>query len=104
MIYDWLGWQSTTSSWHDLHTVKQWWKSGEGQPGYSRKAVNSLQVLIYWEIWNERNARVFHNKASLPTSVAAKIREEAKTLVVAGATFLGNILPESGSLFGPLLS
>uniref|UniRef100_A0A8I6X1E1 Uncharacterized protein n=1 Tax=Hordeum vulgare subsp. vulgare TaxID=112509 RepID=A0A8I6X1E1_HORVV len=84
LIYVWLGRQSVTPSWHDLHQVKQWWNLGKGQPRYSRKVINSLQMLICWEIWNERNARVFRNKASLSTRVVAKIREGAKTWVVAG--------------------
>ncbi|KAM3293891.1 hypothetical protein ACQJBY_037044 [Aegilops geniculata] len=92
-IFGWMGWQSATPSWSDLQIVNQWWISSEGQPGYSRKAINPLQMLIYSEIWNERNARVFHNKASLPSRVAATIRDEAKTWVIAGAIFLGNILP-----------
>ncbi|KAI4981082.1 hypothetical protein ZWY2020_021567 [Hordeum vulgare] len=46
LIYVWLGQQSSTPSWHDLHTVKQWWNSDEGQPRYLRKEINSLQTLI----------------------------------------------------------
>ncbi|XBI10029.1 hypothetical protein VPH35_137430 [Triticum aestivum] len=92
-IFDWLGWQFSTLSWDDLETVNQWWIASEDWPGYCRKAVNSLQMLICWEIWNERNARVFRNKASLPSRVAASIKDEAKTWVVVGARLLGNILP-----------
>ncbi|KAF7052768.1 hypothetical protein CFC21_060822 [Triticum aestivum] len=92
-IFGWLGWQSATPSRCDLRTVNQWWISSEGQLGYSRKVIHSLQMLIYSEIWNERNARVFCNKYSPPSRVAATIREEAKTWVIAGAIFLGIILP-----------
>lgn len=45
-IYNWLGWQSMTPTWHDIHTVKQGWNPREGHPGYSRMAVSSLQMLV----------------------------------------------------------
>ncbi|KAF7088625.1 hypothetical protein CFC21_091713 [Triticum aestivum] len=88
MIYDWLGIQSTTPSWSDLQTVKQWWAASGRRLGCPRKAANSLQILVCWEIWNERNARFFHKKEYMPTRVVGIIKEEAKTWVLAGASFL----------------
>lgn len=93
MIYDWMGIQSATPSWSDLKTVKQWWSAYNGRPGYSRKAGISLQMLVCWEIWNERNARVFRNKESPTMRVVAVIKDEAKTWVIAGARLLSNLIP-----------
>jgi hypothetical protein len=45
-------------------------------------------ILVSWEIWCERNARIFRNSASSPSSILAKIKEEGRAWVKAGATTL----------------
>jgi hypothetical protein len=45
-----------------------------------------------WEIWKERNERVFSNKSSLPSVIMHKIREEGKDWVLAGANGLRELL------------
>jgi hypothetical protein len=45
--------------------------------GVQRKSLVTLIMLVSWEIWNERNARVFRNIATLPNIVVEKIRGEA---------------------------
>ena len=50
-------------------------------------------MLVAWEIWNERNARVFRNTAAPTTVVIAKIRDEASIWARAGAKYLCNIMP-----------
>jgi hypothetical protein len=42
----------------------------------SRKALASLTMLVSWEIWKKRNARVFRNKASTVTMLVTKMKEE----------------------------
>ena len=59
----------------------------------NRKALASITLLASWEIWNERNARVFRNKFAPPTVVFNKIKAEARLWVVAGAKRLGEIMP-----------
>jgi hypothetical protein len=49
-------------------------------------------MLISWEIWKERNERVFNNKSSLPSIVMEKIRGEGKDWVLAGAKNLAELL------------
>lgn len=36
------------------------------------------KMLVCWAIWNERNARVFRNMASLPAEVVASIKAKAR--------------------------
>ena len=43
--------------------------------GVSRKGLKSL--VIRWEIWNERNARIFSSTKVLYFTVAEKIKGEA---------------------------
>ena len=52
----------------------------------------SLIMLVAWELWNERNGRIFNNKF-VPSSIAmSRIRCEAKNWGLAGATHLCNII------------
>ncbi|XBI90366.1 hypothetical protein VPH35_028009 [Triticum aestivum] len=92
MVFDWLGIQSATPGWSNLQIIKQWWTSNDGMQRNSRKANNSLQMLICWEIWNERNTRVFRSKALHTSRVAATIKDEANTWVIVGARLLGNLI------------
>jgi hypothetical protein len=42
-------------------------------------------MLVLWEVWLERNARVFnHHESSIP-SILAKIKSEISVWVAAGA-------------------
>jgi hypothetical protein len=49
-------------------------------------------MLITWEIWKERNERVFNMKSSLPAVVMHKIREVAKDWILAGAKNLADLV------------
>jgi hypothetical protein len=53
----------------------------------------SVALLVSWELWNERNARVFNAKSAPPQVVFDKIRKEAHLWVLAGAKRLGNMMP-----------
>jgi hypothetical protein len=57
------------------------------------KAMESLVMLVSWEVWKERNARVFKSDASTLNMVVSKIKEEVALWSVAGATSLGIIMP-----------
>ena len=62
-------------------------------PSPNRKALASLTLLVSWEIWCERNARVF-NKNDIPFFVLLeKIKKEARLWVLAGAKRLGDLMP-----------
>lgn len=58
-----------------------------------RKGIASLTLLTTWEIWNERNARVFRNKHTPPLVLLDKIKTEARLWVLAGAKRLGDLMP-----------
>jgi hypothetical protein len=64
-----------------------------GGSSNNRKGFASLTLLVTWEVWNERNARVFRNKSAPSGFVIDKIRNEARLWVLAGAKRLGNIMP-----------
>jgi hypothetical protein len=55
------------------------------------KGFRTAITLISWEIWTERNARVFNNKFSLPTELMQRIKDEGKDWILAGARDLAEI-------------
>ena len=74
-------------------SIKDWWDSLAGDGAHNRKAMASLTLLTTWEIWNERNARVFKKKFAPPQIVLERIKREARLWVTAGAKRLGEIMP-----------
>jgi hypothetical protein len=76
------------------HTVKDWWINEIQKKGPSRKALASLVMLVSWEIWKERNARVFRNTYSTATMLLEKIKGEVALWSIAGARTISNIMPQ----------
>jgi hypothetical protein len=80
-------------AWQDMASVKEWWTDGIHKRGAPVKAMASMAMLISWEIWNERNARIFRHHFSTTTLISNKIKEEARLWCLAGAKALCNIMP-----------
>jgi hypothetical protein len=74
--------------WSDCDSVEQWWNLVVDSPNNPRIPLRTLVILVSWEIWCERNARIFRNTASPPASILAKIKEEGRAWVKAGASKL----------------
>jgi hypothetical protein len=53
----------------------------------------SLAMLISWEIWKERNARVFRNTYTTSSFIIIKIKEEIALWSLVGAKAVGNVMP-----------
>ncbi|PNT69050.1 hypothetical protein BRADI_3g48564v3 [Brachypodium distachyon] len=80
MIRDWLGLvYIDLLHWSSFNSVEDWWCSVINIQGNRRKGMATLVMLVSWEIWNERNARVFRKIFSMPTVVTSKIKREAST-------------------------
>ena len=72
----WLGEPSLhLTNWTCTNSVREWWSEMVVIRGVSRKGLKSL--VIRWEIWNERNARIFSSTKALSFTVAEKIKWEA---------------------------
>uniref|UniRef100_A0ACD5YJN0 Uncharacterized protein n=1 Tax=Avena sativa TaxID=4498 RepID=A0ACD5YJN0_AVESA len=76
-LKDWLGLQDiNTANWHHYRSVKEWWKEVIHKRGAQRKAMSSMAMLVSWEIWKERNARVSRNHSITVEMLVNKIKEE----------------------------
>jgi hypothetical protein len=76
------------STWANHDTVKERWLGFISPNGSKRKSFPSLVMLVSWEIWNERKARVFRNFASMPSCVVSRIKSEVGLSSVAGVKHL----------------
>ncbi|KAK1610430.1 hypothetical protein QYE76_034103 [Lolium multiflorum] len=72
--------------------VLDYWHAIAKTPTSSPKGLRTAIMLISWEIWKERNERVFNNKSSLPLVVMQKIKDEGKDWVLAGAKNLAELI------------
>jgi hypothetical protein len=76
--------------------VKEWWEAVTlNNNGTTRKSLASLIMLVSWEIWNERNSRVFRHFSSMPTIVVVRIKSEMSLWSAAGAKLLARSCRES---------
>ena len=66
-------------------TILDYWKDLAHSPSPSRKGLQSAIILIAWEIWKERNARVFNNIFTMPSALFQSIKNESKNWILAGA-------------------
>ena len=89
-------WLSCPSLVQDLGTgratVLDFWKAGIRSPTAHPKGLKSAFMLITWEIWKERNARVFNNTSLMPSALVQKIKDEAKNWILAGDKHLAAIV------------
>uniref|UniRef100_A0A453RS56 Reverse transcriptase domain-containing protein n=1 Tax=Aegilops tauschii subsp. strangulata TaxID=200361 RepID=A0A453RS56_AEGTS len=72
--------------------VVDYWLAVSKSTTSSPIGLRSAITLITWEIWKERNERVFNNKSSLPSVVMHKMREEGKDWILAGAKNLAELV------------
>ncbi|RCV31396.1 hypothetical protein SETIT_6G173600v2 [Setaria italica] len=73
--------------------VADWWTFLGEAPGVPKKGQRTLVILVTWELWNGRNARVFNRKEQAVRSLLAKIREEIRTWSFARARALRDFCP-----------
>jgi hypothetical protein len=85
---DWLGLQQLNLLPWPATTLHSWWALIS-----KRKDLASLALLVSWEIWNERNGRVFNNKYAPPSVILHKIKGEAKLWILAGDKCMGSLMP-----------
>jgi hypothetical protein len=59
--------------------MENWWNlSLRGLPKKLKQKVASLLIYTAWNIWKERNMRVFKGLASLPHRILSIIKEEIR--------------------------
>ena len=59
-------------------TVLDYWKELSATPSPSFKGLQIAIILITWELWKERDARVFNNTFAMPYTLFQGIKCESK--------------------------
>jgi hypothetical protein len=68
-----------------MSPLAEWWSEQIiGLNKDSRRRLKSLATIVSWEIWKERNDRIFNQRASPATRVFGKIVETASDWCAAG--------------------
>lgn len=107
MIWDKLGhWlriqRLQPANWEQTEDFGQWFLNlGNSCAATKRDGLRSLVMLAVWEIWKERNRRVFNNAARSTDQLLHAIQDEARTWICAGNTGLELALPMAGQLAQP---
>ncbi|KAF7090041.1 hypothetical protein CFC21_092863 [Triticum aestivum] len=73
--------------------VGSWWDGVLTNNVLPTKALASLLHLVSWVVWNERNARMFRNKAAPVMVIVRSTKEEASLWALASAKHLCNLMP-----------
>ncbi len=82
-----------SGNWAQPMSPQDWWTVIATHPGTPRKGICTLLLLGTWEIWKERNQRIFQPSELSTLSLCAKIKEEAKTWTLAITKRLAEINP-----------
>jgi hypothetical protein len=74
------------ASWTNIHGLSEWLSRCRlSSPADKRKGAQSLLMLAVWEIWRERNRRIFQQE-ELSIQGLLRIRDEAALWNMAGAS------------------
>jgi hypothetical protein len=86
MVALWLDHENLLpNNWAASATALHWWININTTTDTPGQGTRSLTMLVMWELWLERNARVFDSFESSVPTVVAKIKSEVTTWIVAGA-------------------
>ncbi|CAL5041675.1 unnamed protein product [Urochloa decumbens] len=76
-------------------SIQEWWHQLRNQLlSHKRKGFDSLFALITWQLWKERNARLFRDAVSTPLQLLGRIKREGDDWIAAGAQKLGSLFCE----------
>jgi hypothetical protein len=75
--------------WELTSSVHTWWLAMATTTGVPRRGVRLLIILTIWEIWKERNTRIFDRRETPAPAIISKIKDEATMWSLAGAKHLG---------------
>nr|TKW34147.1 hypothetical protein SEVIR_2G285100v2 [Setaria viridis] len=80
------------SSWGAHDSMHNWWTALGANNMAHKKGLRSLIILVLWEIWTERNARIFEHNDQTVQRVSNRIKEQAAMWIAAGAKHLESFI------------
>jgi exonuclease III len=79
-------------AWPPSDSLHSWWTNLANTKARNKRGLRSLIILVCWEIWKERNARVFERTEAPNFMVLQRIKDEATLWRSAGAKHLSALL------------
>jgi hypothetical protein len=92
------GWENKAPTGTDDCLVNWWMAARSGLNRRSKKALDSLILLICWFIWLERNARVFNRRLRTVLDVVSHLVQELDAWIAAR---YHSLLPLSQGVVSP---
>jgi hypothetical protein len=76
-VADWVGAASLApENWNPTDNLKDWILGiVDGLPRHSKEALTSLVLLVIWEIWRERNSRIFRHVCRFIPQILTDIQD-----------------------------
>jgi hypothetical protein len=57
--------------------IKDWWEGASSLlPKTQKRDFNGIVIYTMWNLWKERNRRIFENSSVTPIQVALRIKED----------------------------
>lgn len=91
-IFNKVGMCSLTPSAQEGSFSDWWCRANQATSSSQRKGLNSMIMLVAWEIWKHRTRCVFDGLPPRPQQVVRAIMEEAMAWKMAGANSLASLL------------
>lgn len=87
------GWMGAAALQPSMNRLSSWWfKTVKDTPKEVKKGLNSLIILVAWEIWKHRNDCVFNGASPRISAVLHAVARESSLWCIAGAKALLEIL------------
>ena len=75
----------------DPHHLKSWWDGAAAKIAKEKRRFNGMVIYTLWNIWKERNRRIFNNTHESAMQVALRVKEDIEQRKRALAWGGGNI-------------
>nr|TKW34165.1 hypothetical protein SEVIR_2G286550v2 [Setaria viridis] len=76
------------SRWDRHDSLHSWWIALLAAPVASGKGLRSLIILVLWEIWPERNHRIYRHKEPSANRIVNCIKDQTAVWITVGAKHL----------------
>jgi hypothetical protein len=86
-------------NWDQTATMTEWFTGlvAAATPS-TRPGMRSMVTLTIWELWRERNNRIFRKEVRSVQQIVFTIQDEARTWAFAGNNDLKQLLPAPAAL------